>query len=104
MTSRDSNDELWQQRIDKLESQLRQYRDRVNYHKSLEEEHKKNLESQVDVLLKMEEERLQLVREHQQATTKFDEVQKELEAAREENAEIKKQRSQMEKLVSEIKD
>jgi hypothetical protein len=32
----------------------------------VEEEHKKNLESQVDVLLKMEEERLVLIKEHQQ--------------------------------------
>ena len=76
----------------------------MSYHKSLEEEHRKNLESQVDVLLKMEEERLVLIKEHQQATSKFDSLQLELTQAQEENADIKRQRAQMEKLVGEIKD
>jgi hypothetical protein len=39
------------------------YRERVSYHESVEEELKRNIESQVDVVLKMEEERLLLIRE-----------------------------------------
>ena len=38
-------------------------RERLSYHESVEEELKKNLESQVDVVLKMEEERLMLLKE-----------------------------------------
>ena len=34
------------------------YQERISYHESIEDELKKNIESQVDVVLKMEEERL----------------------------------------------
>ena len=44
------------------------YKERINYHESVEDEHKKNLEQQVDVILKMEEERLVLLKEHKLAT------------------------------------
>lgn len=94
---------MWAQKVEKLEAQLKQYKDRVSYHRSLEEEHRKNLESQVDVLLKMEEERLVLIKEHQQATSRFEGLQTELTQVQEENAEIRKQRAEMEKLVGEIK-
>lgn len=42
------------------------YRERVNYHESMEDELKKNIESQVDVVLKMEEERLLLIKENKE--------------------------------------
>ena len=51
------------------------YKERVSYHESVEEEHKKNLEQQVDVILKMEEERLVLLREHKESALKQDELQ-----------------------------
>lgn len=44
------------------------YKERIAYHESVEEEHKRNLEQQVDVILKMEEERLVLLREHKETT------------------------------------
>ena len=51
------------ERLSSLESQVLMYRERVAYHESVEDELKKNLESQVDVVLKMEEERLLLLKE-----------------------------------------
>lgn len=54
------------------------YKERISYHESVEEEHKKNLEQQVDVILKMEEERLVLLREHKEST----QVKGEFEAAK----------------------
>ena len=51
------------ERVSSLESQVLMYRERVAYHESVEEELKRNLESQVDVVLKMEEERLMLLKE-----------------------------------------
>ena len=47
------------------------YKERVNYHESVDEEHKRNLEQQVDVILKMEEERLVLLKEHKQSVEAF---------------------------------
>jgi hypothetical protein len=41
-----------------------QYKERLAYHQAMEDEHRKNLEQQVDVLLKMEEERLVLIKDH----------------------------------------
>ncbi len=53
-------------KLDDLEKQLLIYRERVHYHESIEEELKKNIESQVDVVLRMEEERLLLLRENKE--------------------------------------
>lgn len=54
------------ERLNDLERQVLKYRERVSYHESVEEELKKNLESQVDVVLKMEEERLLLLKENKE--------------------------------------
>ena len=50
------------------------YKERISYHESVDEEHKKNLEQQVDVILKMEEERLILLKEHKESASKQDEL------------------------------
>jgi len=60
-----------------LEKQVNMYKERVNYHESIEEEHRKNLEQQVDVILKMEEERLTLLKEHKQSVEAFQVIAKE---------------------------
>ena len=57
-----------------LERQVCMYKERISYHESVEEEHKKNLEQQVDVILKMEEERLLLLREHKESAEKQEEM------------------------------
>lgn len=49
-----------------LEQQLLTYRERVAYHESMEDELKKNIESQVDVVLRMEEERLKMLKENKE--------------------------------------
>ena len=46
------------------------YQERINYHESIEDELKKNIESQVDVVLKMEEERLLLLKETKETKEK----------------------------------
>ena len=51
------------------------YKEKINYHESVEEEHKKNLEQQVDVILKMEEERLVLLKEHKESQQKLTDMQ-----------------------------
>ena len=51
------------------------YKEKINYHESVEEEHKKNLEQQVDVILKMEEERLVLLKEHKESQLKLTDMQ-----------------------------
>ena len=51
------------------------YKERIAYHESVDEEHKKNLEQQVDVILKMEEERLLLLREHKESKEKYAELE-----------------------------
>lgn len=53
-------------RLNELERQVLMYRERVSYHESVEDELKKNIESQVDVVLKMEEERLLLLKENKE--------------------------------------
>jgi len=53
-------------RLAQLEQQVLIYRERVAYHESIEEELKKNIESQVDVVLKMEEERLLLLKDNKE--------------------------------------
>ena len=53
-----------------LEKQVMIYRERVHYHESIEEELKKNIESQVDVVLKMEEERLMILKEKKEMLDK----------------------------------
>lgn len=53
-----------------LEKQVMTYRERVNYHESVEEELKNNIEAQVDVVLKMEEERLLMLKENKEIKDK----------------------------------
>ena len=50
------------------------YRERVSYHESIEEELKKNIESQVDVVLKMEEERLLMLKDNKEMRDKSEKV------------------------------
>jgi rRNA processing protein Krr1/Pno1 len=54
------------ERLNELERQVLIYRERISYHESIEEELKKNIESQVDVVLKMEEERLMMLKENKE--------------------------------------
>ena len=58
------------ERLNELEKQVLMYRERVNYHESVEEELKKNIEQQVDVVLKMEEERLMMLKENKELKDK----------------------------------
>ncbi|CDW87453.1 UNKNOWN [Stylonychia lemnae] len=58
------------EKLGELEKQVMIYRERVHYHESIEEELKKNIESQVDVVLKMEEERLLLLKENKEMKNK----------------------------------
>lgn len=58
------------EKLSGLEKQVCMYKERITYHESVDEEHKKNLEQQVDVILKMEEERLVLLREHKESEQK----------------------------------
>jgi hypothetical protein len=58
------------ERLSDLERQVLTYRERVSYHESMEDELKRNLESQVDVVLKMEEERLLLLRDSKELRDK----------------------------------
>ena len=46
------------------------YQERITYYESIEEELKKNIEQQVDVVLKMEEERLLLLKENKETKEK----------------------------------
>ena len=62
------------EKLSSLEKQVCLYKERISYHESVEEEHKKNLEQQVDVILKMEEERLVLLREHKASAEKQEEL------------------------------
>lgn len=57
-------------KLTELEKQVMIYRERVHYHESIEEELKKNIESQVDVVLKMEEERLLMLKENKEMKDK----------------------------------
>ena len=84
------------------------YKERINYHESVEDEHKKNLEQQVDVILKMEEERLVLLKEHKQATESIEKFQKEnidLNQRNEGlNAQISTFEEELQKLRDEVKE
>lgn len=51
------------ERLNELERQVLTYRERVSYHESVEDELKRNIEGQVDVVLKMEEERLLMIKD-----------------------------------------
>ena len=77
------------------------YRERVSYHESIEDELKKNIESQVDVVLKMEEERLLMLKENKEIKDRSDRV-------RNENEEYKRRMEmferELEELQKEIKD
>ena len=66
------------------------YKERIAYHESVDEEHKKNLEQQVDVILKMEEERLLLLREHKESTEKFTELESEQSSWKTEKEDLSK--------------
>lgn len=52
------------EKLTDLETQVHTYRERVAYHESMEDELKSNIESQVDVVLRMEEERLLMLKEN----------------------------------------
>ena len=66
------------------------YKERIAYHESVDEEHKKNLEQQVDVILKMEEERLVLLREHKESASKLETTEDEREALETEKDDLSK--------------
>ena len=77
------------------------YRERVSYHESIEEELKKNIESQVDVVLKMEEERLLILKDNKEIRDKSEKV-------KQENDEYKRRMElferELEELQKEIKE
>lgn len=84
-----------------LESQLLMYRERVAYHESVEEELKRNLESQVDVVLKMEEERLKMIKDVKETKDREGRVKEENERMKEKIAVFEKE---LEDLQVQIKD
>ena len=71
------------------------YRERVSYHESIEEELKKNIESQVDVVLKMEEERLLMLKDNKELKDWSDKVKLE-------NDEYKRRMELFEKELEEL--
>jgi hypothetical protein len=71
------------------------YRERVSYHESIEEELKKNIESQVDVVLKMEEERLLMLKDNKELKDRSDKVKLE-------NDEYKRRMELFEKELEEL--
>ena len=58
------------ERLNELERQVLTYRERVSYHESVEDELKRNIEGQVDVVLRMEEERLLMIKENKEIREK----------------------------------
>jgi len=58
------------ERLNELERQVLAYRERVSYHESVEEELKRNIEGQVDVVLRMEEERLLMIKDSKEVREK----------------------------------
>ncbi len=70
-------------RLNSLESQVLVYRERVAYHESVEDELKKNIEGQVDVVLKMEEERLLLLKESKEVRDREKRLKEENETMKE---------------------
>lgn len=71
------------------------YRERVSYHESIEEELKKNIESQVDVVLKMEEERLLMLKDNKDMRDKSDKI-------RQENDEYKRRMELFERELEDL--
>ena len=71
------------------------YKERIAYHESVDEEHKKNLEQQVDVILKMEEERLVLLKEHKESASKLEAVEKEKSALETEKGDLATKNEQL---------
>lgn len=71
------------------------YRERVSYHESIEEELKKNIESQVDVVLKMEEERLLMLKDNKDIRDKSEKI-------RQENDEYKRRMELFERELEEL--
>jgi uncharacterized membrane protein len=74
-----------------MEQQVLMYRERVSYHESVEEELKRNLESQVDVVLKMEEERLLLIKEGKEVKDRETKVRQENTKMRDRIEEVEKE-------------
>ena len=78
------------------------------YHESIEEELKKNIEGQVDVVLKMEEERLLLLRDNKEIKAGQARMQAEKEEVQKENEEYKRRielfERELEELQREIKE
>lgn len=89
------------ERLSQLEQQVLVYRERVSYHESIEEELKRNIESQVDVVLKMEEERLLMLKDNKEFRDRS-------ERLRTENDEYKRRMEiferELEELQKEIKE
>ena len=77
------------------------YRERVSYQESVENEQRKNLEQQVDVILKMEEERLVLLKEHQDSSQR---LEGEKETGVETEAKLRQTLAQVETHVADLKD
>jgi beta-glucosidase-like glycosyl hydrolase len=77
------------------------YRERVAYHESVEEELKRNLESHVDVVLKMEEERLMLLKEGKEVKERENRVRDENKRMRE---RIEQVETELEGLQVQIKE
>jgi beta-glucosidase-like glycosyl hydrolase len=77
------------------------YRERVAYHESVEEELKRNLESQVDVVLRMEEERLMLLKEGKEVKERENKVRDENKRMRE---RIEQVETELEGLQVQIKE
>lgn len=103
--STDSNAEMMVRdltdRLNQLESQVLMYRERVAYHESVEDELKKNIEGQVDVVLKMEEERLLLIKETKEAKERERRVKEENEGMKE---RVKVFERELEELQVQIKE
>lgn len=77
------------------------YRERVHYHESMEEELKRNIEQQVDVVLKMEEERLLLLRDSKEVKDRNDKLQRENEDFRAKVGEFEKELEDLQGLINE---
>lgn len=67
------------------------YRERVAYHESVEDELKRNLESQVDVVLKMEEERLVMLKDGKELKERETRVKEENTRMRERIEEVERE-------------
>jgi hypothetical protein len=83
-------------KLSDLERQVLTYRERVSYHESVEEELKRDIEGQVDVVLKLEEERLLLIKESKETRERNRELALE-------NADFKERISLFEKELEELR-